>query len=504
MHASILFTLCGLAFLLTDVNGLLKRKRLISAWKEVEKSNGDQWFEQRLNQFDNLDQRTFSQRYFVNDTFFDSRKTDSPVFLCVGGEGPSLTINSVIRSVHCNDAVELLPTVGGLMVALEHRYYGKSSPFKNPKTENLQYLSSQQALADLSTFHTEISVRYNLTSTNKWVTFGGSYPGMLSGWARLKYPHLFYASVASSAPMLAEFDFQGYYNVVGNDLREPRVGGSEACLSIVETGHEEVGELLKTYEGQAVLIKKFHLKGGPDALQDKDTQIKFASFGVFPFNWQGNDPACSGYLCNIKKLCAFLTNETFELTTDLDKIASLSLALKAIDGSVDKAVQAHTLLTTSHVANDINNEEEWSNNRMWTYQTCAEFGFFQTCEKGTACPFTKGLNSIDMYVATCKNLFNISEQEVKDNVQSTNLFYGGTKIMGTRILLPSGSVDPWMANSVLAPPDIQESILWVEGASHHAWTHPSEPSDSEEIKEARAVIWSTVIEWLKEADYVET
>jgi len=27
---------------------------------------------------------------------------------------------------------------------------------------------------------------YNLTATNKWISFGGSYPGALSAWVRVK------------------------------------------------------------------------------------------------------------------------------------------------------------------------------------------------------------------------------------------------------------------------------------------------------------------------------
>ncbi|KAM0022211.1 putative peptidase S28, alpha/Beta hydrolase [Helianthus debilis subsp. tardiflorus] len=41
---------------------------------------------------------------------------------------------------------------GAAVVSLEHRYYGKSSPFKSWTTENLQFLSSKQALFDLAAF----------------------------------------------------------------------------------------------------------------------------------------------------------------------------------------------------------------------------------------------------------------------------------------------------------------------------------------------------------------
>lgn len=95
------------------------------------------------------------------------------------------------------------------MVAVEHRYYGESVPTSDLSTKNLEWLSSKQALADLAHFHAFFNDKYGLTERNKWITFGGSYPGMLASWARIKYPHLFHASIASSAPVRAQLDFQG-------------------------------------------------------------------------------------------------------------------------------------------------------------------------------------------------------------------------------------------------------------------------------------------------------
>jgi len=45
--------------------------------------------------------------------------------------------------------------------------------------DNLKYLSSEQALADLAYFRLYMSDKLQL-SGNKWIAFGGSYPGLCS------------------------------------------------------------------------------------------------------------------------------------------------------------------------------------------------------------------------------------------------------------------------------------------------------------------------------------
>ncbi len=67
------------------------------------------------------------------------------------------------------------------------------------------------------------------------------------------------------------------------------------------------------------------------------------------------------------------------------------------------------------------------------------------------------------------------------------------------MLWVNGEVDPWHALSVLVPPHGDKEnmpTIWVKGASHHFWTHPSLPTDSSEIVRARQDIRSKVGEWL--------
>lgn len=74
---------------------------------------------------------------------------------------------------------------------------------------NLKYLTSEQALADLAAFIEGMNQFYGFGDEVKWIVIGGSYAGTLAAWLRLKYPHLVYGAIASSAPLLAKLDFPG-------------------------------------------------------------------------------------------------------------------------------------------------------------------------------------------------------------------------------------------------------------------------------------------------------
>ena len=40
--------------------------------------------------------------------------------------------------------------------------------------------------------------------TGPWIAYGGSYPGSMAAWLKLKFPHLISGSVSSSGPLEAK------------------------------------------------------------------------------------------------------------------------------------------------------------------------------------------------------------------------------------------------------------------------------------------------------------
>eukprot|EP00754_Rhynchopus_humris_P043844 Rhum_TRINITY_DN3565_c0_g1::Rhum_TRINITY_DN3565_c0_g1_i1::g.11297::m.11297 len=435
------------------------------------------FFTQYQDHFDGSNSNTWQQEYFVNATYY---KPGGPVFLCVGGEGPPLDGSVVVSSVHCNNAVEFLEEAGAIMFAVQHRYYGcfnaSACPVANPEAQGgLRFLSSRQALGDLARFRAYAADKYN--TTGKWVSFGGSYPGMLAGWFRLKFPHLVHASIASSAPVQARVDMRGYEDVTAfaYSVSDNRVGGSPACEANIRDGHAQIKALFGTVAGRNELSSLFGET--PDFYANYDNQASFAGNGVAQFPSQSNDPNCKSPACNIAKICVIMTNNATG-----DNVHKLAALVKAQSTWATKKWQVKAMP----------NEADY-----WGYQTCAEFAFYQTCEVGSRCFYAQGYVTVASMTEFCKG-WGIELPLIQRNVDYSNDYYGGNQPAGECVLYPNGEVDPWKSLSVLKSPSKGIPTLMVPGASHHAWTHPSQPDDQKSVIAARQTIRNYVKQFLGE------
>ncbi|XP_071707623.1 probable serine protease EDA2 [Rutidosis leptorrhynchoides] len=207
------------------------------------------WFNQTLDHFSPYDHRRFGQRYY--EYLDEFRLPDGPIFLKICGESSCGGIS--------NDYLRVLAKkFGAAVVTLEHRYYGKSSPFKSLTTKNLQYLSSKQALYDLAVFRqfyqNSLNLKLNRTNVeNPWFVFGVSYAGALSAWFRLKFPHLTCGSLASSGVVLAVYNFTQFDQQVGESAGPECKAVLQEVTQLVEQKLASNGKALKAVFGATEL-----------------------------------------------------------------------------------------------------------------------------------------------------------------------------------------------------------------------------------------------------------
>jgi hypothetical protein len=162
----------------------------------------------------NPDLGTFEQFYYYNTTFWQG--PGSPVILYTPGES-NVTVDDTIHFNFSSTTGILAEEIGAAIIILEHRYWGRSSPFPDLATKNLQYLTLENSIKDLTNFARNADLPFaRLNSSNNadnapWILVGGSYSGALAAWTASVAPGTFWAYYASSAPVQAIPDYWGYF-----------------------------------------------------------------------------------------------------------------------------------------------------------------------------------------------------------------------------------------------------------------------------------------------------
>ncbi|XP_054000606.1 putative serine protease K12H4.7 [Hylaeus anthracinus] len=447
----------------------------------------EQWFTQFLDHFNPTDARVWQQRYFMNGDYY---KKGGPVFLMIGGEG-SATAKWMVEG----QWIEYAKQFGALCFQLEHRFYGKSHPVPDLSVKNLVYLTSEQALADLAYFIKSMNDNYKFQNDTKWITFGGSYAGSLAAWSRAKYPHLVHGAVSASGPLLAQIDFQEYYVVVENALKEY----SQECVNVIAEANKQFHIMLRHPLGQRGIVQKFALCDPIDSGHTKRNDISnlyetlasnFA--GIVQYSKDNRNNSAMANL-TIESACDILTNE--KLGIPLDRLAIISNKMlnatkkKCLDYVYSKMI--HELRSVTWTS------EEAEGGRQWMYQTCTEFGFFQT---STARPnlFSETF-PVDFFVEQCIDVFGprYNMHLLNSAVNRTNILYGALNLEVTNVVFVHGSVDPWHVLGITKSLNPQAPAIYINGTAHCANMYPPSKNDSTELKNARIQVGRLIDQWLQ-------
>lgn len=134
--------------------------------------------------------------------------------------------------------------------------------------------------------------------------------------------------------------------------------------------------------------------------------------------------------------------------------------------------------------------------RQWYYQTCTEFGYYQTTDSPQQ-PFGS-LITLSYLTKLCSVAFGISPESIAQSVASTNEYYGGKKLLpnASAIVFPNGSIDPWHALSITANVSSSLTAIFIPGTAHCANMYPPAPSDPPALSQAREEISHILGSWL--------
>ncbi|CAG2100980.1 unnamed protein product [Medioppia subpectinata] len=421
----------------------------------------EQFYDQKVDYFNKQDNRTFKQMYYVDDSHY---KTGGPVFLMISGE----SFASPIWVSNATYMGEMAKKYGALAVVLEHRYYGKSIPTPDLSTQNLKYLSSEMALKDTEQFALYLTKKLSLEG-NKWVVFGGSYAGNL-------YPNIAVGAIASSAPVRAAVDAMEFLGVTSESL------GKE-CSENIRKASLEMNELLKTPEGVTKLRKILNLC---DTFDGKN--VNNNRFLAEQMMWTIVSNALSK--TGIDKIRGIM-NDT-SIGTPLERYSKVT---EMIGSSI--CHDYHYSHRIAPLKNTTIDPMGFQLMRQWIYQTCTEFGYYQSSDLPNS-PFEHNI-PVEYYTQQCAQVYGpqFTPQSIQKAVDRTNAYYGGLKPNVTNVVFPNGSLDPWHSLSVLKDLNNSTKAVMIEGGDHCSDMWASTSNDSESLKNAHKLIDQQIGEYLK-------
>ena len=435
------------------------------AWKkhlELHSANDDvasQTWNSPVDHFSD-NNSTFKQRFYVNDAHWDKK---GPVFYYIGGEG-TLTSSSVTTGY-----VETLgKNYSALIISLEHRFYGESIPNGNALTENYQYLTVEQALADLATF-TDYYKTVNPDSANvKWFAFGGSYPGALASWYRMAYPDHTVGSLSSSGVVNCIVNFPEF--------------DEQVSAAIGNRCSDQIKRINAAFErtvasGEAGWVKAL------DMLYCEKDMWKEDFFYMIADSWSMADQY--GAKTN---LCSSI----LEVGTDAsDEVLMQTFA----DFSISYWGQDFCTMgfyNTEQLADPA----RWDvNSRSWRYQTCDQVSYFNTAPQSGS--LRSEIVNLDYHLKQCAYVFG---KLMFPSSAKLNQEMGGQFPHAHKTFYSDFSDDPWQRASVNYPvsSDQPYNLAMCTDCGHCMDLHTPVETDPTPVKALRQDFEGYLWEWLQD------
>lgn len=399
---------------------------------------------QKVDHFSFADARTFQQRLIISHEFW--RGDGYPIVIGIGGESNIQSSASRAGFIWQN-----APRLQGLIVFIEHRYYGGSLPFRkysfDRKLQNYKYLTVEQALQDAIVTVQWVKDKFNATSSPV-IAIGGSYGGALAAWLRVKFPHAIDMSLSSSAPVL-QFpgqygDCRQYYDTVTQNYRDygkmcaAVIKNSWAALRrIASRDISRIHQIFKLCPSQELTVD--------DIIDNLRNSLEFMAMTDYP-NESNLLTPLPPY--PISHFCRHCTNAN---STDEELVTQLA------DG-----LAIYFNYTGSTVCNSFTRIS--GTFRGYSVQQCTEMIHPYCCDSERHI-FEKQEWNLQKYKEECFQKYGL----IADDEYIVRTF-GGRKYIDTdasRIIFSNGLRDPIAAGSVLSSPNRKIAVLTMSQACHH-------------------------------------
>lgn len=363
----------------------------------------------------------------------------------------------------------------------------------------MHYLNVDQALADLAYFIEHIKETRSEYEGASVFVVGGSYSATMAAWMRQKYPHLVAGAWASSAPLHAKVNFVEYKEVMGRSIE--LLGGKE-CLERFRSAYSEMETMVRRGD-----VERLNTELDLCTPLDVNDQMNVWSlFGELSDDVAGLVQTHRGQ--NIQNACTFILDTQYKDAFAAYAAWTRSRNRGCFEYDYQETVEFLTQVEWNAPANGAGklflHSTTFFNKkftaRQWIYQTCSEFGWYQTSDSDDQ-PFGSSF-PVELYYEYCKDFYGsqYSRSRVDANVRRINLLYGSFKPTASNVYYSHGQVDPWSAMGVDEDVSSSAPVTVIPLVAHCADMGSINANDGPEMLESKQRVVKLAGEWLGFSD----
>ncbi|EGD83631.1 hypothetical protein PTSG_04239 [Salpingoeca rosetta] len=516
MMMTMLALLVGLAMLLLSGNAIADATGTVVAGRPTSANCTENFFTQNIDHFNWAkplnDKFTYRQRYFICDQYADLSNPKTPIFFYFGNEDDvTLYVNNT------GLMWENAASYKALLVFAEHRYYGKSKPFPAGTPGCMNWLTTEQAMADYATLIRDLKQDLNLTPAPV-IGFGGSYGGMLAAYFRRKYPDIVDGVIAGSAPIWAfsgltpAYDYYGFNNIIADDASS-KGGASDHCRNNFKAIQPRIMAIASTQHGRHMLSQQLRLCKPLASDQDAYNILLWAQ-NAWAYMAMGDFPYASGYIVHGRgKLPPYPVREACKPLSDPQLPANDTKFISALRDAMDVYYNythtepcfdlfpatsiprlghhPHHLLSRPRPAAAVAAAQCTGD---WGYQFCTEM-VMPSSQGGPKDMFWPALPfDLNETIKQCQQQWGVTPRPLWAplNLASKDL----TDV--SNMVLSNGGLDPWRAGGVVT--NVSDSVVAVviESGAHHIDLMFSDPADPPDVIAARRLELQHISRWINQ------
>ncbi|KAJ2228131.1 hypothetical protein H4R99_005344 [Coemansia sp. RSA 1722] len=436
-------------------------------------------FQQPVDHF-GLNDDVWQQRYQFNATFY---KPGGPILVVTPGEtsiGTYYTDSSYFNN--------LAQQTNGLVVAIEHRFYGNSNPMPDLSGPSLKFHTIDNVLEDFASFvhaaktSPDSVFPVGVSANSKVIFGGGSYAGAIAAWMRAKYPEIVDGAWASSAVVQYRLENYQLDQSWGKHL------AALGCATEMSQAAKELDDIL--FSGNQTAISDVQALFGSPELTPRD----FAGLVTSLISIDATSTITKDVDYTKESVCAYFDGKR----SNLDSFAW------AVRDTISYLGLSHASMTQmADTTLNWDNYTPGQAGRVWYYQGCAWYGNWQVAapEGSGVSPYRSRLVDLSYYEPNCKNKFG---QDMTDGADADGFHQKWFNILKnvSNIYYTVGSFDLWRGSTVVPwegsglPNTTESPIYLMDGAGHSQDVGRPRANDLDSVNDARAIGSALVKKWI--------